>query len=202
MKLGLVGPSGSDLGLLREALEFLVVEAGVDQALYLGNDGSADDVVTDWAEEIMEGSASLDAFLDRVVAVSRDGPPDSIDRLLRADGEVRRLARVRKLPPPPARAIEIVEDRIITAVYDKAVLDEDDIANASLLVYGKSEETLIKRFGPRHFFTPGPLAKHRVAIVEPETDGHIAIALYETTGAPVWREVLSSGATSKLTVAS
>jgi hypothetical protein len=202
MKLGLVGPSGGDLGLLREALEFLVIEAGVDQALYLGNDESVDGVVTDWAEEIMEGSASLDAFLDRVMAVTRDGQAQTIDRLLRADAEVRRLGRVRKLPPPPARAIELVEDRIVTAVYDKAVLDEDDIANATLVVYGKSDDTLIKRFGPRHFFTPGPLSKRRVAVVEPEPDGQIVIALYETTGAPVWREVLSTGATSKLTVAS
>jgi len=48
---------------------------------------------------------------------------------------------VRRLPPPPARAIEMIDDRVVLLVHDKAVLDEEDIANAHLIVYGKRSRT-------------------------------------------------------------
>ena len=88
---------------------------------------------------------------------------------------------------------------MVLFVHDKSILDEEDIANASLIVYGKASESDLRRFGRRAFFTPGPLAGGRVAVLESSDDG-ATIALYDLAGVPLWREALAHAAT-KVTVA-
>jgi hypothetical protein len=46
---------------------------------------------------------------------------------------------------------------VVVFVYDKGMLDEDDIAAAQLLVFGKAREPLIRRVGARVFLAPGPI---------------------------------------------
>jgi len=190
MRIGLLGPADGNAGLLREASEFLIGDAGVDQAIYLGNDDSIDRMVTSWARDIMNGEPTEDQFLASAVEAATDGSAADIERLLVADVAARRLSTIRKLPPPPARAIEMIDDRIILCVHDKAVLDEEDIANANVIVYGRSTGPDLKRFGPRYFFTPGPVTNGKVGVLESEPDGRLVVALYELTGAPIWREPL------------
>ena len=200
MRLGLLGPADGETALLREALEFLVGDAAVDQAIYLGADDAVDRVIAQWAEELVGGSATEDAFLDRVAELAPRGLAPSLEKLLAGDAALQRLDVVRGLPPPPARAVEMLDDRIVLVVHDKGVLDEEDIANAHLVVYGKSLAAGLKRFGHRYFFTPGPLRERKVGIVELEEDGCVVVSLYDPSGAPLFREALERR-TGKLVVA-
>jgi hypothetical protein len=193
MRIGLIGPADDNSELLREAAEFLLGDCGVDQAVYLGHDDTARNVVENWAAEVMGGEASEAAFLNEAVKLATSGDAKEIEALLDRDQEVRRLSQLRCLPPPPARAVEVIDDKVVLLVHDKGQLDEDDIANAFLVVYGRSRASAINRFGPRAFFTPGPLKAGRVAVLEREDDGSLAIALYNPqTGEPVGREVLAT----------
>lgn len=200
MKIGLIGPSGGDIPLLSEAIEFLITEADVDQAIYLGRDDSIDKAVSTWAKSIMGESNHEESFFKRAALVAVNGSSQEIERLLEDDDAVKRLHCIRKLPPGHSRAVEMIEDRIITVVHDKSTLQEEDIANATLLVYGKSDQSLLKRFGPRYFFTPGPLSERKVAVIEAEADGQISVALYEPSGSPIWREALAGKSVARLTV--
>ena len=191
MRLGLIGPGNGDAVALREAIEFLVGDAAVDQAVYLGTDDLVERVLETWSRELL-GEGGDDAFLDRVAAQARTAPAPELERLLAADLAYERLDVVRKLPPPPARAVEMLEDRIVLIVYDKAVLDEEDIVNAQLIVYGKAAKDDLKRFGSRYFVTPGPLAGGKVGLVDVEADGRIAVALYDPAGTPLFREALAT----------
>lgn len=201
MRIGLLGPAGGDLVALRDGAEFLLGDAAADQVIYLGDDEETlREVTRDWAREIFGAEPDPEAFLERAVELAIGGTPEQIEELLEAESSLRRLSAIRKLPPPPARAVELLADRILLAVYDKSVLDEEDIANAALIVYGKGKEAEIRRFGSRYFLTPGPAAEGRVALVEVEDDGGVSIALYETSGLPVWREKMARR-TSKMSVA-
>lgn len=199
MRIGIIGPAEGDHEGLKRAAELLLDQAGVDQAIYLGMDDAVDRVVEMWSTQVMGGADGERAFLDRAAQVAQDGSADAIGALLDADAKLRRLAGLRRLPPPPARAIEMIEDRIIVVVHDKAVLDEEDIANSHVIVYGKSAEPLLKRFGPRCFFTPGPLTSGKVGVLEVERDGRMAVGLLDGAGASVWRETLR-GRGSKMMV--
>lgn len=202
MRIGLLGPAEGNEAALRDAVEFLLGDAGVDQAIYLGHDEhTIERVITEWAREILGSEPGFDAFLERAVELARSGTPEQIEELLGAETALRRLAAIRKLPPPPARAVEMVADRIVLVVHDKSVLDEEDIANAALIVYGSGKKAELRRFGPRYFLTPGPVAEGRVAVLEVEDDGNVSIALFETSGLPVWREKMARR-TSKMNVVS
>lgn len=201
MRVGILGPT-DDAQVLREACQFLLGDAGVDQAIYLGTNDAVDRVVSEWSAETMGDGNTGDAehaFLDRAKRLALDGSGAQIRALLEADAQLRRLRALHRLPPPPARAIEMIEDRMVVAVHDKAVLDEEDIANAHVIVYGKSQEPVFKRFGPRCFFSPGPLDSRKVGILEVHGDGRTTVGLYEPSGAPLWREALQ-GRTAKIMV--
>ncbi|MEM9074247.1 MAG: hypothetical protein AAGE52_37485 [Myxococcota bacterium] len=198
MRIGFIGPAiGVERSVLREATEFLLGDAEADQAIYLGEDDAADAMAAEWMSELDTGPSG--DFLTRAATIAAEGSADEIDRLLDHDRQVRRLALLRQLPPAPARAVEMIEDRIVLVVHDKSILDEEDIANASVIVYGRSEKSLLKRFGPRYFFTPGPLSGGVVGLFEADEDGKIAVAAYAPTGEPLWREVLQ-GRRSKVSV--
>jgi hypothetical protein len=194
MRIGLLGPADGNLSLLREASEFLLRDCGVDQAVYLGaDDGAVQQVAERWARQVMGGGAGEDVFLEDALKLAIAGDAPQIRALLSRDEDVRRLAALRCLPPPPARAVEVFDDKVVLFVHDKSLLDEDDIANAFLVVYGRSKSFAINRFGPRTFFTPGPLKAGRIAVIEAEADGSLAIAQYNPqTGEPAGRDTLMS----------
>jgi hypothetical protein len=191
MRIGLIGPAEGNDALLREAAEFLLRDCGVDQAVYLGLDDVVRTVVDAWADQIMGHTANEKAFLDEALALALKADAASLQALLNRDQEVRRLGALRCLPPAPARAVEVFDDKVVLFVHDKSLLDEEDIANAFLVVYGRSKACALNRFGPRTFFTPGPLKAGRIAVLEPEPDGTLALAQFNPgTGEPVGRDTL------------
>jgi hypothetical protein len=191
MRIGLVGPSEEDPKLLREAGEFLLGDCGVEQAIYLGSSTTLEGVLEGWSREVMQGAATEAHFLEQAVELALGAEPRAIDALLARDRERRRLSALRCVPASPARAVELFDDKVVLLVHDKALLDQEDIANAFLIVYGRSKQSALHRFGPRTFFTPGPLRLGRVAVLEREPDGHLAIALFDPrTGEPRGRETV------------
>lgn len=200
MKIGFVGPASGEAPPLREALEFLLHDVGVEQAVYLGTDDLIEEVVSSWRDELWGDHGTHRNLLDHVPEALQAKGAAPIEALLKADNETRRLSAIRRIPDSPARAVEMVEDRIVTAVFDKAVLDEEDIANSMLLVFGRSNESMFRRFGPRSFFTPGPLSGGHIGVLDAESDGPIHLRLFDISGAPVWTELLHAKASAKMTV--
>ncbi|MFO0692972.1 MAG: hypothetical protein U0230_05410 [Polyangiales bacterium] len=199
MRLGIVGPASGNVDAFREAAEFLLGDAACDQLVYLGVDDVVDRIAQAWLSELGGGAGK--SFEDRAVELALGGSPAAIEGLLEADVQVARLERIRKIPKPPARAVELLDDRIVVLVHDKAVLDEEDIANSHLLVYGQSKEMLLRKFGPRAFFSPGPLESGRVGVVEIEDEGRVTVSVFDLEGTPILRETLGQRS-AKLTVAS
>ncbi len=198
MRIGFIGPADGDVDALQEALAFLLGDAGADSVIYLGEDDTGDALAARVARAATGGADA--SFLGAAAEVALSGDAGQIDALLSAEEDLQRLDALRILPPPPMRAVEMLDDRIVLLVHDKAVLAEDDIVNASVIVFGRSKAMLLKRFGTRYFFTPGPLADGQVGLLEREGDGRLAAAAFDVSGRPLWREVLQ-WRTSKVMVA-
>jgi len=191
MRIGVVGPGDQDPKLLREAGEFLLGDCGVEQAFYLGPHESLEAVLGDWTAEVTRGVTTEEGFASTALTVALSGSADDVRGLLARDRERQRLTAFRPLPPAPAHAIELFDDKILLFVHDKAQLSQEDIENAFVVVYGRSKQCALHRFGPRTFFTPGPLSQNRVAVLERAEDGHLAIAQFDPrTGEPCGREVI------------
>lgn len=196
-RLGILGPT-DDEDALREAAAFLLGDAEADQVVFLGDGAFLELALERWGADVgLDGGSS---FLDRALAAAATDDARAIEQFLAEDASARRIVDVRRLPDPPARAIELLDDRIVLFVHDKAVLDEEDIANANVIVYGVAKEAQLHRFGKRAFFTPGPLSEGRVGLLESSDEG-FTVAVYDVSGMPVLRESLAASVT-RLTVSS
>ncbi len=195
MRLGLIGPANGDTKLLAEATDFLIDSVGAAGVVYLGIDETVEALAR------TQGATAGPLFGPSTVRAAVRGSPDDIRKTADSHRRTRRLQRIQTVPYPPTRAVEMIDDRIVMVVYDKSVLDEEDIINASVIVYGKSRELFFKRFGPRAFFTPGPLGAGKVGVLHHEADGRGVVAAYDLTGASVLREPLY-GRTAKVVVSS
>jgi hypothetical protein len=188
MRIGLVGPGADAPNELERALTMLLQDASVRHVLYLGDDDAVDPLVARWSGRGLDE----DALLSQAAALAVNGSADEIAALLDADRAARRPLAVRKLPEPPSRAIEMLDRFIVLGVHDKAVLDEDDIASAHIIVYGKSDGPSLRRFGPRSFFTPGPVRSGHVGFLSVETNGQCEVSIARLSGNVILRERLAA----------
>jgi len=172
MRLGLLGPSGGDVGALGRAAEFLLNGVRVHRAIYLGNDGALDRAVAAWARKLVGDDPSDDHAWRRAAEVSISGTHD-----------------------------DMISDRVAVLIHDKALLDEEDILAANLLCFGKSDAPLVKKIGTRWFVTPGPIgcAGGGLAVLDDEQDD-VVVTIYDAAGKVSHREALVSARTAKLRV--
>ncbi|HEY6727166.1 MAG TPA: hypothetical protein VI197_24195 [Polyangiaceae bacterium] len=171
MQLGLLGPSLGHDQALERAAEFLHKERGVDRALYLGVDNCLDRIVSGWAEKLVGSDPGQSALWTRVTEQCLSGSPDQIESFIQRERERQRLKLFESLPGESTRAIELLNGKVAVLIYDKAYLDEEDILPATLLVFGKSREALVRRVGRRWFVSPGSFADAGVMIVDDHDNG-------------------------------
>jgi hypothetical protein len=214
MRLGLLGPAGGDVGALGRAAEFLLNGARVHRAIYLGNDGALDRAVAAWARKLVGDDPSDEGAWKRAADIALEGTPGAIDRFVATERARLRLKALEALPEqskgttrpepprPPgdpiqvARTIEMVGDRVAVLIYDKGQLDEEDILAANILLYGKSDEPLIKKIGARWFVSPGPIGSRAggLAVLDDEQD-EVVVTIYDAAGKSTHREILTAGRT-------
>jgi hypothetical protein len=177
--IGFVGPARGAEPQLERALTLLAGDPGMRQIVYLGVDDALDQVSERWGARIDEYQSRV---LERAVQLAPEGTAEAIDALLAEPDPGRQATLLRKLPESPKRAVELLDRYVVLAVHDKAVLDEDDIANAHAIAYGRADEPQCKRFGLRGFLTPGPLTHGTVARVSLHPDGALELSLLRLDG--------------------
>ena len=201
MRLGLIGPANGDLTALARTAESLLNGASVTRAVYLGADDALEETVGLWAESLVGPDPSDAGVWERAFEVAAAGNPAQIDAFLRAERGRLRLKSLERLSPLELRSVEMFGDRVAVLIHDKALLDEEDIFSASLLIYGKSDAPLVKRIGPRWFLTPGPAGTAGGgAIVLDDSVDPITATLYGADGQVVRTESLAAARGAKVSV--
>lgn len=157
MRLGIIGPAKGDVRTLAHAVECLLDVVGVQRILYLAPDSSLDLLVRAWARSLVGNSPNEDSLLARATLRCANASPEAIEAFVAAERARARLRALTFLPEGNRRTVDFFDGRVALFMYDKAILDEDDVVGATLFVYGRSNEPKIKRIGSRMFVTPGPL---------------------------------------------
>lgn len=199
MRLGLIGPTVGHEEALERAVRLLFQDVAVERAVYLGVDPSLDQVVHRWAASLVDGDPDERAIWQRAAARCLDASPPEIDSFLVAERERCALQVFESLPGDGTRAIELLGGRLVVMIHDKADLDEEDILPATLLVFGKSPQPLVKQVGSRWFLSPGSLDHFGVMVLEDHDDG-IHLTLYDSAGREVRRERLIAARATRLRV--
>jgi hypothetical protein len=201
VRLGLLGPAWGELEDLARSAEFLLNSARVTRAIYLGADDALEETVSLWAESLVGPDPSDEGLWSRAFTVVNEGTPEQIDAFLRRERARMRLKSLERLPQEDLRSVEMFGDRVAVLIHDKALLDEEDIFSASLLIYGKSDTPLIKKIGQRWFLTPGPIGcDGGGAVVLDDSDDEVVATVYDAAGRASRSEVLSANRTAKLSV--
>jgi hypothetical protein len=190
VKLGFVGPARGDLSRLRGLCERLLFEVQVDRVFHLGSDDSLDRAMIGWAEHL-GAPRDDDALLDEVAALAPDAPPEVLDALLAREVKRARLSDVCDVTSSRGSQVEMIEDRVVLITHDRASLDDDDVANALVVVSGAAPRPELRVVGGRATLTPGDLSRGgHGALLERVGDG-LRLAVLDARGRTV-REVLVS----------
>lgn len=202
MRLAVLGPAEGNRAILQDRARFTMDRLSPDRILYLGIDGLLDEVVREWASEIVDGDPSDAAVWQRAVESCATSDHRTIDAFLHRERQRAALQKFVCLPHAQARTIEMFQGLLTVIIFDKALLDEEDILPATLLVFGKGTEPLVHRVGQRTFISPGPLSHPLggVALLA-EEDGEIFVSIYGPGGDRLRHESVASLVRSaKLTV--
>jgi hypothetical protein len=184
MRLGFIGPAQSDTAALEQAAKLLISDLEVDQIIYLGEDDALREFVS--AHEAEQGDLTIE---QQVAHVAATGSPEDIQKVLRRLRGVRYLEKLRVAPPPPTRAMEMLDDRIVLIVRHKSTIGDEDVINSNVVVYGDAKELMFKRFGPRCFFSPGPLGSGHVGLMDDQSDtGGVVLKAIGVDGEVSWCE--------------
>lgn len=183
MRLGVLGPAASDLAGLAKSAQILVDNFGATKVLYLGLDDALDVVVASWAQELVGPNPSDLLLFDRAAQVCVNGDAATLRTFIQRERARRRLRIFSSLPPAPGRTIELLGGRVAVLLFDKGTLDEDDIAGATIFVYGKSKAPLCKRVGPRIFLSPGRIGSDGGgAVLLDDDDGSVRCQIVDGDG--------------------
>ena len=176
MRLGFIGPANTDAVALERAAKLLICDLEVDAVIYLGEDDALRDFV---AAHESDGNG----LEQRVAEVAATGSADDIEDVLRKLRGARYLGKLRVAPPAPRRAMEMLDDRIVLIVRNKSTIGEEDVINSNVVVYGDATELMFKRFGPRCFFSPGPLGMGHVGLLDDHSEsGGVVLKAIDLSG--------------------
>jgi hypothetical protein len=196
MRLGFIGPAGTDATSLEEAAKLLICDFEADTIIYLAEDQALRDFIT--AHESRDSGRAIE---QQVAQVAATGSPEDIEDVLRKLRGARYLGKLRTAPPPPRRAMEMLDDRIVLIVRNKGTIGEEDVINSNVVVYGDAKELMFKRFGPRCFFSPGPLDLGHVGLLDDHSEtGGVVLKAIDLSGDVTWNEPIQ-GRGAKVMVA-
>ena len=203
MRFAVLGPANDDLAALEKGASLMLFEFEAAPVIYLGPDDALDRLVLDWARRLVGDDPSQEGLWERAAKRCGTAGADEIDRFVAAERRRERLKALKCLPVASSRTIEImVEGRVAVMLYDKALLDEEDIMPASLLIYGRSPEPVVRQVGSRTFISPGELGGGQagIALVSDDPSGDVTVSIYEPTGGLVESHVIPNTRTGKFTV--
>jgi hypothetical protein len=196
MRLGFIGPAQTDAAALEQAAKLLICDFEVDTLIYLGEDDALREFVAAYESE------DSDHTIERCVAeVAATGSAEDIKDVLQKLRGARYLGKLRVAPPSPRRAMEMLDDRIVLIVRNKSTIGEEDVINSNVVIYGDAQELMFKRFGPRCFFSPGPLDAGHVGLLDDRSEaGGVVLKAIDLSGQITWSEPIQ-GRGAKVMVA-
>lgn len=200
MRLGLIGPALGHLEALEVAARRLRDDLEVDRVVYLGNDQALDKVVANWAQQLVGPEAEDAALLRRATRACLEGSPERIDDFVARERQRSMLRMFESLPGGVTRAVEILGGKVAVLVHDKKHLSEDDILPATLLIFGRGREAMIRQVGRRWFVSPGSLPHTGAVVVLEEQEGQLRASTFGGDLALLASEVLNAPKSLKMTV--
>jgi predicted phosphodiesterase len=196
MRVGVLSDSHGNIGGLIDALDYLKSQ-GAERIFFLGHDVRDLEKVLDLKKALKKAESGISEDTDFLMTVGefldqKEGITPKLSKkkitdevswfkqnLLKVPGEGEPEYLLKTLPD---REFEIVGGRILLFVHNPKVLSKEDLASASLILYGFTHLYQVNEVGGRYFINPGHLMNQEdqgrpptFAIVELEGRGEVTI---------------------------
>jgi hypothetical protein len=192
MRLGVLGPAQGDLPALAVRVQRLLDEQQVEKVIYLADDDALEQIVASWARDIVGDDMDEHAFFERAAMRCTAASSEEIDEFVASERARLRLKVLVSLPET-RRLNELLGGRVALFVYDGETLSEEDLAGASLVVFGNSEEPVLQRVGTRLHVAPGAIvSKTGGCAVLDDGAGNVRIEILSASGDVTAREIMAA----------
>ncbi|MEW5853382.1 MAG: hypothetical protein AB2A00_31690 [Myxococcota bacterium] len=195
MRVGLASDSSGDVAALGRAITLLRQTLQCQRVFFLGGNWADVDHLppmtsTPAAKPPSAGDDVLSAMTAFLAAEAESAAPSE----LQSELLVRVPERAASDEEHERKQIEMLGNQICLLVHDKADLTKEDIANATLILHGKSKKPAVVRIGARAFITPGSVSGGddvaRVAVLTLE-GLTLEVGFYDLQGRQVGGESLN-----------
>ncbi|MGB0679308.1 MAG: hypothetical protein ACPGUV_06565 [Polyangiales bacterium] len=191
MKVGFIG-SAADVPTLAHALTVLFDGLGCHKGVYLGDHAPLVPLIRQRQQALAcTHHGHADPFLCRAAALWRQGDPAAIQTLLRQERQWQQLHQLFTVPTSHRCGVELMGDKLCLLVHNKAWLDQDDIYNSTLVVYGGHPTPAFRRIGQRCFFCPGPVAEGQLGVLDLSDERCPKLSAIDLQGQPLWCQPLA-----------
>lgn len=196
MRIGVAADSGGDVGALSTALALLQGPLACDRVFFLGGHYVDVDGYLERAAQAAPPPADNGGLLDAMAAALMSLSPVPLE------GPARHVVRVCEREGPDGadrKVFDMLGTQLCLLVHNKADLTKDDIANAPVILHGKSKAPAMVKIGSRTFITPGSVASLEtptVAILEPQGSA-LTVAFFSLAGQELQRETVTMGGPTK-----
>ncbi|MBI5496073.1 MAG: hypothetical protein HY904_13700 [Deltaproteobacteria bacterium] len=204
MRIGLAADSGGDIAALTRAIRLLVDTLHCERVFFLGGNWADVDACQEATAEaaapppppstegdlvsLMLGALAADAAAGQAHAAPRDDV-------------VRVAEKGTGAPADEQKVMEMLGNTLCLLVHNKGDLNREDIANAHLILHGRSRKAAVVRIGPRAFVTPGSVTGDEPTVGVLDLQGpSITVAFHDLDGRERSREGLTVGGGTKFSV--
>jgi hypothetical protein len=175
-------------------------QLGADRVVYLGSDRMLDEVVGSWARDLVGPDAEDQSIMKRATEKCATASPAEIDAFLQKERERSELRMFESLAGERTKSVEMIGGKVAVMLHDKAHLEEEDILPATLLIFGRSREPLVKLIGRRWFLSPGSFPKHGLMVVD-DADEKLRATTYGSDFKEASSQILSAPKSLRMRVA-
>lgn len=198
MRLAFMGPSESDESL-RRAAELLLGSLGAERVVYLGGDDRFERAVGAWFKELAP-RGEQGVWDDARSLLEASATPERTQAWLKQEDARLRLRKLEVLPRQTRLSIEMLGSRMALLADDRERLSPEDLAEAQIVIYGKSPSPRARAVSNQWFVSPGELTDESgLAIVE-ETGDSLRVTFYDPAGKVIGGETLKAFNKTKFTV--
>ncbi len=194
----LIGPCLGDVSKLESVLRSLFFDVRCGRIFYFGEQEEAEVCLEHILRDVRPPDSLVQTAVSLALMEDAQHSAGQIGELLDRVRHARRLQALRVVPDAPKKHVEMIRNRLMIMTRDHKHLAEDDIANATLIVYVNKKQSIFKRFGKRAFFAPPPLSQDALGMVH--TKGpQVDLSITTLEGEVTWTEPILAPKT-KMTV--
>jgi hypothetical protein len=181
VRIGLLGAIDGQEGYVKGLGSFCLDSLRAERIVYLGGDGALDQVIGNWATQLVgEHPEEAAIWLRTLRCVDADS--QKIDLFIAAERARQSLKRFQSLPEDGGEhCLEVFREARLLLCHDSTGLSSEDLDRANVVAYGNDRSPRVVQRDGCYFICPGSLEEAGLMVLDDDDDGALRVRLFDRT---------------------